>query len=102
MAEEDIKTLVEDLDARVDLRDQDGWTCLHWAAQHGRTGAVLAVFEGIASLASEPGAAAAAIAHLRAVTDGEGKTAADVACGAGLETGVLAEFLEALENGGPW
>ncbi|CAN0393113.1 unnamed protein product, partial [Hapterophycus canaliculatus] len=97
---EDIKTLVEDLDARVDLQDQDGWTCLHWAAQHGRADAARALFEALASIASEPDAAAAAVDDLRAVRDGEGKTADAVARAAGLEGSVLEGFLEALESGG--
>lgn len=97
---EDIKTLVEDLDARPDLQDQDGWTCLHWAAQQGRAAAAAAVFEALTSLASEPGAAAAGtIRDLREMRDGDGKTAADVASEAGLESGALKAFLAVLERG---
>lgn len=97
---QDIKALVEDLDARADLRDQDGWTCLHWAAQQGRAAAARVVFEALAGLASEPTAAAAAIRDLRETRDAEGKTAADVAREAELESGALEAFLAVLENGG--
>lgn len=100
MGTEDITTLLEDLDAQADLRDQDGWTCLHWAAQQGRAAAAAAVFEALASLASEPDAAAAAIRDLRETRDEDGKTAADVAREAGLEDGTLEAFLAALKNGG--
>eukprot|EP00903_Cladosiphon_okamuranus_P006348 g6218.t1 len=100
---EDIKTLVEDLDAQPDLRDQDGWTCLHWAAQQGRAAAAAAVLEALASLASEPGAAADMVRDLRDIRDNDGKTAADVAREAGLESAVLEAFLGVLrveEKGG--
>ncbi|CAN0524727.1 unnamed protein product, partial [Ectocarpus sp. 8 AP-2014] len=61
--------------------DQDGWTCLHWAAQQGRVDAARVIFEALGSIASEPAAAATMIQDLRAMRDAEGKTAADVARG---------------------
>ncbi|CAM9362508.1 unnamed protein product [Ectocarpus sp. 12 AP-2014] len=97
--EGDIKAMVEDLDAQVDLQDQDGWTCLHWAAQQGRVDAARAVFEALGSIASEPAAAATMIQDLRAMRDAEGKTAADVARGAGLASSDLKEFLGVLKDG---
>ncbi len=100
VGDDDIKALVEDLDARVDLQDQDGWTCLHWAAQQGRASAARAVFEAMAGLASEPTAAAAAVRELRETRDSEGKTAEDVAREGGLESGALEAFLGVLEDGG--
>ena len=96
---EDIKTLVEDLDAQPELQDQDGWTCLHWAAQQGRAAAAAAVFEALTSLASEPSAAADMVRDLQEVRDGAGKTAADVAREAELESGALEAFLAVLESG---
>ncbi|CAM9955341.1 unnamed protein product [Ectocarpus fasciculatus] len=99
VGEGDIKAMVEDLDAQVDLQDQDGWTCLHWAAQQGRVDAARAVFEALGSIASEPSAAATMIQDLRAMGDAEGKTAADVAREAGLASSVLEGFLGVLEEG---
>lgn len=81
------------------MQDEDGWTCIHWAAQQGRTEAVRAVFEGVAGLASEPSAAAATIAELSAVVDKNGKSAADVARDAGLEGKVLEELISVLSHG---
>ncbi|CAM9878359.1 unnamed protein product [Ectocarpus sp. 12 AP-2014] len=99
VGEGDIKAMVEDLDAQVELQDQDGWTCLHWAAQQGRVDAARAVFEALGSIASEPAAAATMIHDLRAMRDAEGKTAADVARGAGLASPDLEEILGVLEDG---
>ncbi|CAB1107315.1 unnamed protein product [Ectocarpus sp. CCAP 1310/34] len=99
VGEGDIKAMVEDFDAQVDLQDQDGWTCLHWAAQQGRVDAARAVFEALGSIASEPAAAATMIQDLRAMRDAEGKTAADVARGAGLASSDLEEILGVLEDG---
>ena len=98
VADDEIRRLISDLDARVDLQDDDGWTCLHWAAQHGRAGAVRAIFDGIEDVASEPTAAAATVAQLCAMTSKEGRTVVDVARGAGLEDGELEALLEALEG----
>ncbi|CBN75945.1 conserved unknown protein [Ectocarpus siliculosus] len=99
VGEGDIKAMVEDLDAQVDLQDQDGWTCLHWAAQQGRVDAARVIFEALGSIASEPTAAATMIQDLLAMRDAEGKTAADVARGAGLASSDLEEFLGVLEDG---
>ncbi|CAN0456812.1 unnamed protein product, partial [Laminaria digitata] len=99
VGDDEIRSLISDLDARVELQDDDGWTCLHWAAQQGRAGAILAIFSGIEDVASEATAAAATVTGLRAMAGNDGKTAADVARGAGLEDGKLEAFLEALEGG---
>ena len=99
VGEEEVKALVSDMEARVDLRDEGGWTCLHWAAQQGRAGAVRAVFEGIRENSSEPSAASATIAELLALKDNAGKTAADVARDSSLEGAALEALLDALSLG---
>lgn len=98
MGEQDIKTLVSDLDARVDIQDEDGWTCVHWAAQQGRAGALGAILDGIRATSTEPSAAASSVVALLLTTDNNGKTAADVARDAGLEGGVLETFLAVLNG----
>lgn len=94
----EVKKLVSDLEARVDLQDEDGWTCAHWAAQHGRAGALRAVIDGMLELASEPEAGTAAVKEMLSVRDQEGKLAADIAQAANHEEEVLRELLRVLEG----
>lgn len=95
---EQVKYLVSDLEARFDLQDEDGWTCAHWAAQHGRVSALQGVMDTIVGLASEPEAGAAAAAELRSVRDKKGKTAADIARDADHPEATLRDLLDILEG----
>lgn len=98
MSQDEIKALVSDLDARVDLQDEDGWTCAHWAAQHGRAESLRAVFEGLGELASDADAAVSAAEGLLAIRDNDGKTAAEIAEAADHEETVLREFMGVLNS----
>lgn len=96
MTEDQVKTLVVDLDAEVDLTDEDGWTCLHWAAQSGNAAGARAVLDAVGEVSSEPLAATATKAALVAVLDNDGKSAQDVVRGAALGEGQTEEFIAAL------
>lgn len=100
MGEQDINDLICNMDADVSLTDDEGWTCVHWAAQNGRVEAARAVFDGVREMSSEPSAAAEAIAELLAVTDKDGKTAADVAKDSDFEAEKLEAFLDVLGSEG--
>lgn len=96
--QEEIKMMVSDLDAGVDLQDDDGWTCVHWAAQHGCADSLRAVLEGIKERSSGPEAAAEVTEHLVWVRDKDGKTAAEIAQSAGHEEALLKKFMDVLEG----
>lgn len=87
------------MEADVSLTDDEGWTCVHWAAQNGRAEAARAVFDGVREMSSEPSAAAESIAELLAVTDKDGKTAADVARDLDFGAEKLEAFLDVLGSG---
>lgn len=96
----EIKTLVVDLDASVEMQDEDGWTCAHWAAQQGCAGALRAVLEGLKELSSDAEAARKLAAQLLSIRDKDGKTAAQVALDAGHEETVRRELMAVLEGAG--
>ncbi|CAM9138943.1 unnamed protein product [Chrysoparadoxa australica] len=75
--EEELSHLM-DLGASVNLVDDEGWTALHWGAQHGRDEAVTIVVE---HLAKEKGAEA--LAEILSIRDAQGYTALQVAENAG-------------------
>lgn len=96
VGDDEVKMLVWDLEARVELQDGDGWTCAHWAAQHGRPGALRAVLDGIMGLSSELEAGRETVAEFLSVRDNEGKTAADVARSCGHIESMLKELLDVM------
>ncbi|CAM9828976.1 unnamed protein product [Choristocarpus tenellus] len=94
VTEKDVQGLL-DIGANVELQDEDGWTCVHWAAQNGCTVALGALVNAIGC---EEGGEEA-LARLLAKLDNKGKTAATVAREARLEASVLSAVLGFLGEG---
>ncbi|CAM9203290.1 unnamed protein product, partial [Discosporangium mesarthrocarpum] len=88
---DELKTLLE-MGADPFLADEDGWTCLHWAAQQGRAEAIQEVLMTTTTVRKSEGVSA----ELKAMEDSKSHTAAQVARGAKLSPGALSAVLRAL------
>jgi hypothetical protein len=76
-----IRTMIQDYKADIMMTDNDGWTCLHWAAFHNSLSAATELYHQTALLS---------------ITDNEGKTPLDIAI-AENNTGIV-DLLQTVMN----